>query len=441
MRPGRARGTIILAVTIAAMPASPDRSRSGNSTPPGPLAGILVTDCSTVLAGPLCTMLLADLGADVVKVEPPEGDGTRAWGPPWVGAGRLSPDDPGVAAYYLAVNRNKRSIRLDLRARDGRAVLRRLVERADVLVENFRRGTPARLGIDDTALERLNPRLIHLAISGYGPQGPSADRPGYDFVLQAEAGLMSITGFPDEEGGHPTKVGVAIADVVTGLYGAISVLAGLAGRERHMSEPGGQRIDVSILESTLAALVNQAQNAFATGGAPIRRGNTHPNIVPYETFPTADGEIVVAVGSERQWLRFCEALGLPEVATERRFATNHQRVAHRDDLRPILAERMASDTSAAWIERLTGADVPCGRINDVLAALALPQSRARDMDATVAHPVLGPIRQVGVPFKLSATPATIRLAPPLLGEHTDEVLAELGYGPAEVGDLRGRGVV
>jgi crotonobetainyl-CoA:carnitine CoA-transferase CaiB-like acyl-CoA transferase len=423
------------------MPSSRDGARSGDPNRPGPLAGLLVADCSTVLAGPLCTMLLADLGADVVKVEPPEGDATRGWGPPWVGAGRLAPDDPGVAAYYLAVNRNKRSIRLDLRTKEGRAVLRRLVERADVLVENFRVGRLARLGLDDKALGRLNERLIHLAISGYGPSGPSAGRPGYDFVLQAEAGLMSITGFPDDQGGHPTKVGVAIADIVTGLYGSVAVLAGLAGRERKLSRPGGQRIDVSILESALAMLINQAQNAFATGVAPARRGNAHPNIVPYETFPTADGEIVVSVGSEPQWLRFCAALALPEVATDRRFATNRQRVAHRDDLRPILAERMAGDTSVAWLERLTAAEVPCGPINDVLAALALPQAQAREMDVTVDHPVLGTIRQVGVPFKLSATPASIRLPPPLLGEQSDEILAELGYGPAEVADLHARGVV
>jgi crotonobetainyl-CoA:carnitine CoA-transferase CaiB-like acyl-CoA transferase len=423
------------------MPASPDRPSFGDSSRPGPLAGILVADCSTVLAGPLCTMLLADLGADVVKVEPPEGDGTRAWGPPWVGAGRVTPDDPGVAAYYLAVNRNKRSIRLDLHTDDGGSVLRRLLGRADILVENFRVGALARMGLDETALEALNPGLIHLAISGYGPQGPGADRPGYDFVLQAEAGLMSITGFADDEGGRPTKVGVAIADVVTGLYGAVAVLAGLVGRERQVGQPGGQRIDVSILESALAMLVNQAQNAFATGSAPTRRGNAHPNIVPYETFPTADGEIVIAVGSERQWLRFCAVLGMLEVATDPRFATNHQRVAHRDELRPILVERLARDTSAAWLDRLTAAAVPCGSINDVLAALALPQSRAREMDVTVTHPVLGPIRQVGVPFKLSATPATIRTAPPLLGEHTDEILAELGYTSGEIGAIRARGVV
>lgn len=410
---------------------------------PGPLAGILVADCSTVLAGPYCTMLLADLGADVVKVEPPEGDGTRAWGPPWVGAGRLAPDDPGVAAYYLAVNRNKRSLRLDLRTDAGRDVLRRLVGRADVLVENFRVGGFAGLGFDDAALEALNPRLIHLAISGYGPTGPDAGKPGYDFVIQAVAGLMSITGFPDEAGGEPTKVGVAIGDVVTGLQGAVAVLAALAGRDRAGSPAHGrgQRIDVSILESTLAVLVNQAQNAFATGIAPGRRGNAHPNIVPYETFASADGEIAVAVGSERQWPRFCEALGLPWLTADPRFATNPDRVDNRVVLRLLLAERFATDTSAAWLARLEAAEVPCGPINDLLEAFGSEQARAREMVVDVEHPRLGPVRQVGVPFKLSATPATIRTAPPLLGEHADEVLAELGYDPAAIDRLRSEGVV
>ena len=310
-------------------------STAGEAQDRGPLAGIVVADLSTVLAGPYATMILGDLGADVIKVEPPEGDGTRAWGPPWVGAGRIAPDDPGVAAYYLAVNRNKRSLRLDSRTPDGREVLRRLLRRADVLVENFRVGGFARLGFDDAALEALNPVLIHLAISGYGPTGPDADRPGYDFVLQAEAGLMSITGFADAEGGAPTKVGVAIADIVTGLHGTISILAALAGRDRADPAGGGdppsahrgQRIDVSILEGALSLLVNQAQNAFATGVAPRRRGNAHPNIVPYETFATMDGEIAIAVGSERQWRRFCVALEANELADDPRFATNADRVA------------------------------------------------------------------------------------------------------------------
>ncbi len=413
------------------------------AAPTGPLAGILVADCSTVLAGPYCTMLLADLGADVVKVEPPEGDGTRGWGPPWVGAGLAGPDDPGTAAYYLAVNRNKRSLRLDLKRPAGADVLRRLIGRADVLVENFRVGGFAGLGFDDAALDALNPRLVHLAISGYGPSGPDATKPGYDFVLQAVAGLMSITGFPDAEGGGPTKVGVAIGDVTTGLLGAVAILGALAGREREGSPAHGrgQRIDVSILESTLALLVNQAQNAFVTGRAPGRRGNAHPNIVPYETFTTADGEIAIAVGSERQWPRFCAAIGAPGIVADARFATNGARVRHRDELSPLIAARLAGATSAEWLARLDAAGIPCGPINDVLAAFDTPQARAREMAVTVEHPLLGPVRQAGLPFKLSATPASIRTAPPLLGEQSDEVLAELGYGTPEVEALHAEGVV
>ena len=413
------------------------------SRSPGPLAGILVVDCSTVLAGPYCTMLLADLGAEVIKVEPPEGDGTRAWGPPWVAAGRLAPDDPGVAAYYLAINRNKRSIRLDLRTAAGARILRELLGHADVLVENFRVGGFARLGFDDATLQALNARLIHLAISGYGAGGPEADRPGYDFVIQAVAGLMSITGFADADGGEPTKVGVAISDIVTGLQGAVAILAALEGRGRPESpaHDRGQRIDLSIFESTLAVLVNQAQNAFATGTSPGRRGNAHPNIVPYESFATSDGQLALAVGSERQWLRFCAALDLAELAADPRFATNGDRVAHRAELQPFLAERFAALPTAAWLERLEAAEVPCGPIRGVLEALESDQAQARSMTVAIDHPVLGPIRQVGVPFKLGTTPATIRTAPPLLGEHSAEILAELGYDPAAIDRLRADGVI
>ena len=382
--------------------------------PAGPLAGLLVADCSTVLAGPYCTMLLADLGATVIKVEPPDGDGTRAWGPPWVGAGLLADGDPGVAAYYLAVNRNKRSLRLDLKQEAGRAVLRRLVARADVLVENFRVGGFAELGFDDDALAGLNPRLVHLAISGYGPTGPEAAKPGYDFVIQAVSGLMSITGAADRAG-RATDASPA------------------AGR--------GQRIDVSILEATLAVLVNQAQNAFATGTAPTRRGNAHPNIVPYEAFATADGEIAVAVGSERQWTRFCVALDLAPLATDGRFATNAARVASRAELRPILAARLAGEPTHVWLDRLEAAEVPCGPINDLLTALSTDQVRARDMVVEVDHPRLGRLRQLGIPFKLAATPASIRTAPPLLGEHATEILAELGYDVTAIDRLRSDGVI
>jgi crotonobetainyl-CoA:carnitine CoA-transferase CaiB-like acyl-CoA transferase len=399
----------------------------------GPLAGIRVVDLSTVLAGPYATMVLADLGADVVKVEPPDGDATRGWGPPWVGD---SSAGTRTAAYYLAVNRNKRSVRLDLKADGGADVLRRLLAGADVLVENFRPGSLDRLGFDVATLESINPKVIHLAISGYGTTGPAADRAGYDFVIQAVGGLMSITGDADEDGGRPMKVGVAISDVVTGLYGAIGILAGLLARE-----DVGQRIDVSLLGSTLAILVNQAQNAFVSGRSPGRRGNAHPNIVPYETFATADGELALAVGSERQWPRLCAALGLPDLAADARFATNGDRVERRSELRPILAARFAERPTAHWAKALDAAEIPWGAVADVVTAFASPEAVALDMTVEVEHPAFGALRQVGIPLRFAATPGAIRTPPPLLGEHTDELLREVGYSSAEVTSLRARGVI
>jgi crotonobetainyl-CoA:carnitine CoA-transferase CaiB-like acyl-CoA transferase len=407
----------------------------------GPLSGLRVVDCSTVLAGPYCTMLLGDLGADVVKVEPPGGDATRGWGPPWVGE---SSAGLRTAAYYLAVNRNKRSLRLDLKAPQGAAVLRRLLERGDVLVENFRPGGFARIGFDDERLRTLNPSLVHLAISGFGRDGPAGELPGYDFVIQAVSGLMSITGAPDDEDGRPTKVGVAISDVVTGMLGAVSILAALVGRERAAAASqgaGGQRIDISLLGATLASLVNQAQNAFVSGTAPGRLGNAHPNIVPYEAFETADDPIVVAVGSEAQWPRFCGALGLPELTTDSRFATNGDRVVHRDALRPILARRFADAGARGWLDALTAASIPCGPINDIAGAFGTPEAEALGMTVEQVHPAWGVIRQVGIPFKLEGTPASIRTPPPTLGQHTDAILGELGYASTEIADLRRRDIV
>ena len=409
------------------MPPAPD------DQPSGPLAGLRVIDCSTVLAGPFCTMLLGDLGADVIKVEPPEGDATRGWGPPWVGDAAAG---TRTASYYLAVNRNKRSLRLDLAREEGREVLRTLLRRGDAVVENYRVGGFARLGFSDDVLHDLNPALVHLAISGFGTRGPDAAKPGYDFVIQAVGGLMSITGEPD---GRPLKVGVAISDVVSGLFGAVSLLAGLLARDRGAG--GGQRIDVSLLQSTLAVLVNQAQAALVTGVAPGRLGNAHPSIVPYATFTTADGEIAIGVGSERQWARLGPAIGLPDLATDGRFATNGDRVERRDELTSILADRFATAASATWLARLDRAGIPAGPILDVAEAFASPQAAALGSRVPLEHQTLGRVDQVGIPFELAGTPATVRLPPPLLGEHTDEILREEGYDAPAIDRLRAQGVV
>jgi len=398
---------------------------------PGPLDGVRVVDCSTVLAGPYCTMVLGDLGADVVKIEPPDGDSTRSWGPPWVGS---EADGTRTATYYLAINRNKRSLRLDLRREAGREVLRTLLGGADVVVQNFKVGGFARLGFSDEALRALNPALVHLAISGFGPIGPDADKPGYDFVIQAVSGLMSITGEPD---GRPLKVGVAITDVVTGLFGAISVLAGLLGRER----AGGQRIDVSLLQSTLASLVNQAQSTLLTGVAPGRLGNAHPSIVPYETFTTLDGAIAMGVGSDKQWRALCDAVGLEGLADDGRFATNGARVANRAELVEILNTSFAQGTRDRWLAALDAAGIPVGPIHDIAEAFATPQAIAMGSRVPLQRPDLGAVDQVRSPLELAVTPTTIRRPPPHLGEHSREILSEAGYDAAAIDRLAADGVI
>lgn len=400
--------------------------------PDEPLKGLRVLELASVLAGPYCAMVLADMGADVIKVEPLGGDATRGYGPPWA-----NPDAPASersATYFLSVNRNKRSLRLDLGSEAGREVVRRLIGRSDVLVENFRPGGMDRIGLGEADLKELNPKLVQLSITGYGPEGPDARKAGYDFVAQAVGGLMSVTGFPDAQGGEPTKLGVAITDIVTGLLGTVGVLAALRSGV-------AQRIDVSLLESTLAMLINQAHNAFATGEQPPRLGNAHPNIVPYETFATSDTEIVVAVGSERQWSELCDELDLPDLADDERFADNGARVRNRDVLRPILAAAFAEADSEHWLQRLDEAGIPSGPVNTVLGAFEQPQAVARGMRVEVQHPSLGSVPQIGLPYKLSATPASIRSAPPLLGEHSAEILAELGYSPADIERLRSDGVI
>jgi crotonobetainyl-CoA:carnitine CoA-transferase CaiB-like acyl-CoA transferase len=375
----------------------------------GPLEGLVVADFSRVLAGPFATMLMGDLGADVVKVEHPGGgDETRAWGPPYHG---------GHSTYYLAVNRNKRSVALDLKTDAGRRAARALAGRADVLVENFKAGALERLGLGFEELARDNPGLVWCSISGFG-RGAGADLPGYDFLVQAMSGLMSITG---PAGGEPTKVGVALVDVLTGLYAFGGVLAALGERER---TGRGQRVEVSLLGSALASLVNQASSYLCTGRPPVAMGNRHPSIAPYETLATADRPLVVAVGNDGQFARLCQVLGRPEAAADPRFATNADRVSNREDLVELLEEALAARRAGDWVTALAGAGVPCGLVNDVEEAFALAGRLGLDPVADA-----GGIPQVANPIRLSGSPASYRLAPPALGEHTAEVLAWLGIPP------------
>jgi crotonobetainyl-CoA:carnitine CoA-transferase CaiB-like acyl-CoA transferase len=375
----------------------------------GPLDGLVVADFSRVLAGPFATMLLGDLGADVVKVEHPDGgDETRAWGPPF---------HDGHSTYYLSVNRNKRSVALDLKSDSGRRAARALATRADVVVENFRAGSLERLGLGYEQVAAGNPGLVWCSISGFG-RGAGAELPGYDFLVQAMSGLMSITG---PAGGEPTKVGVALVDVLTGLYAFGGVLAALAGRER---TGRGQRVEVSLLGSALASLVNQASSFLCTGTPPRAMGNRHPSITPYETLATADRPLVVAVGNDGQFARLCRVLGLDGAAADPRFAANADRVANREELVPLLEGALAARGAADWVAALADAGVPCGLVNDVGEAFALAERLGL---APVAD--AGGVPQVANPIGLSATPASYRLAPPALGEHTAEVLRWLAAPP------------
>ena len=394
----------------------------------GPLHGVRVLDLSRVLAGPYCTMFLGDLGADVVKVEQPgSGDDTRSWGPPFQG---------GESAYFLCVNRNKRSVTLDLKTPDGMELLRRLALEADVLMENFRPGTLAGWGLSEAEVRRQNPRLIYAALSAFGASGPMKDRPGYDLAVQAWGGLMSVTGPAD---GEPSKVGVAIIDVVAGLMLGKSIAAALYARER---TGRGQRIETSLMEAEVASLVNAGSNYLVTGEAPGRWGNAHPNIVPYQSFATADGHLVVAAANEAIWTRFCQGVGKPELAADPRFDTNAHRVENRDALLAILDDLFRSRTGREWVELLNRIGVPCSPVQDIRQVFDSPQVREREMLREIDHPTAGKVRMAGLPVKFSETPAAIRLAPPLLGEHNDLVLKDwLGLDEADAAELRGRGAL
>ena len=385
------------------------------------LSGLRVLDLSRVLAGPWAGQMLADLGADVVKVERPgAGDDTRAWGPPYLrdADGR----DTSEAAYFLSANRNKRSITIDFTQPEGQQQVRELVQRADVLIENFKVGGLAAYGLDYQSLQALNPRLIYCSVTGFGQQGPYAKRAGYDFMIQAMGGLMSITGKADEEeGAGPVKVGVALTDILTGLYASNAILAALAERERSGQ---GQYIDLALLDVQIACLGNQALNYLTTGVPPRRLGNAHPNIVPYQDFPTADGDFILTVGNDGQFRKFCEVAGHPEWATDPRFVSNAARVANRAELIPLIRQVTVFRTTVEWIAALEQAGVPCGPINDLAQVFADPQVQARGTRIRMAHPLAGEVDLVANPIRLSRTPVDYRRPPPLLGEHNSEVFAD-----------------
>jgi crotonobetainyl-CoA:carnitine CoA-transferase CaiB-like acyl-CoA transferase len=390
-----------------------------------PLAGITVLDLTRVLSGPYCTMMLADLGARVIKVEQPgKGDDTRAWGPPFI---------EGESAYFLSVNRNKESVTLDFKAPGGREVLDRLIAKADVLVENFRPGTLTKLGLDYATLAAAHPRLVYCSISGFGQTGPRSREAGYDAVMQAEGGLMSITGAGD---GQPFRLGVAIADIVSGMFAAQGVTTALYARER---SGRGQFVDIAMLDSVVALLTYQAGIYFATNAAPPRMGNRHPTIVPYETFRASDGDFVLAVGNDDQWRRFC---AVAELGDDEHFATNRLRVTNYAALKPLLDARLATKPRAHWIEHLKKAGVPCGGVRDLHEVFSDPQVAARSMMTELDHVKAGVLKLVGTPLKLSETPGEIRTPPPTLGEHTDRVLThDLGFSAEHVSGLRGRRIV
>jgi crotonobetainyl-CoA:carnitine CoA-transferase CaiB-like acyl-CoA transferase len=411
--------------------------------PPGALAGVRVLDLSRVLAGPWCTQILADLGAEVIKIERPPsaghpgGDDTRGWGPPFLKDrdGR----DTAEAAYFLGANRNKRSVTIDIAQAEGQALVRRLAAGCDLLVENYKVGDMARYGLDAATLRAQFPRLVYCSITGYGQTGPYRANAGYDYAVQGMGGLMSVTGERDDRpGGGPQKVGVAVADLFTGMYATVAVLAAL----RHRDLTGeGQVIDMALLDTQVAMLANLGANYMVTGVAPKRAGNAHQNIVPYQVFEVADGHLILAVGNDAQFERFCTVAGCPELAADPRYAQNANRVRHRDVLIPLLAECLLQRPRADWLAALDAAKVPCGPINDLADVFADPQVQARAMTATVAHPHHDALRLVASPMKLSATPVTLRRAPPLLGQHTDEVLGELGIEDGERARLRRLGVI
>jgi formyl-CoA transferase len=406
---------------------------------PGPLAHLRVLDLSRVLAGPWAAQNLADLGAEVIKIERPgAGDDTRGWGPPWLKDGQGK--DTTESAYFASVNRNKKSVTLDISKPEGQAIARELAGKCQVLIENYKVGTLKRYGLAYEDLKAANPGLIYCSVTGFGQDGPFAPLPGYDFIFQGMGGLMSITGERDgQPGAGPQKVGIAITDVLTGMYASVAILAAITHRERTGQ---GQYIDTALLDTMVAFNANQIVSYFTSGKVPIRWGNAHPQVVPYEVFPTADGHIILAIGNDGQFERFCEVAGASELAQEARFKTMSQRIVHRAELIPLIAEIMRMRTKAEWIEALEAATVPCGPINNMKEVFENPQVQHRELRVDIPHPSGGTAPVVRSPLRLSETPVDYRLAPPLLGQHNDDVMRGLlGKSAADLQRLKAAGIL
>lgn len=394
---------------------------------PNVLENIKVLDLSRVLAGPYCSMILGDLGAEIIKVEAPGGsDDTRKWGPPYKGE---------ESAYYLCANRNKRAITLDIKSEKGQEILLELIAQSDILIQNFKTGTLDKLGLGYEQIKEVNPRLIFCSITGFGQTGPYKDIPGYDYIIQAMSGLMSITGSEDS---GPMKVGVPITDIITGLYAAIGILGALHER---LQSGKGQSIDISLLDSQLSALVNVASNYLVSGVIPKRFGSQHPNIVPYQTFDTLDGEMVIAIGNDGQFNKLCKLLQLQDMAEDERFSTNSKRVEHKEELLKPLAAKLKQRNSTDWLELFRQQGIPCGPINNMQKVFEDPQIKAREMVIQVKHPKAGDVSLVGSPLKFSRTPVEIKRHPPLVGEHNQEILSELGYKEEEIQDMRNKRII
>ena len=392
-----------------------------------PLDDLLVVDLSRILSGPVCTMLMGDMGAEVIKVEPPPtGDDSRLWGPPFIG---------GIATYFLSINRNKKSLGLNLKTAEGKEILWKLIDRADVLVENFRPGIIDKLGFGYESVSKRNPRIVFCSISGFGQTGPYRERPGYDVIAQGESGVMDLTGYPDLQ---PVKMGASLADIVTGLYAFQGILLALLTRERTGK---GQAVDVSLLDSMVSTLVYQAHIYFATGRSPQRMGTRHPSIVPYECFRAKDGFVNVGVTNEKQWKNFCKALGFPELAGDPKFRDNPSRLANYDELKANIDRVLSALTREEVMHRLAEVEIPVGPVNTVAEALEDPQVRFRDMVAELTHPDYGPLQVLGIPIKLSQSPGSLEIAPPRFGQHNRLVLENLGYSKPQIEQWSRSGVI